>query len=198
MTPRHALGESTGTGTGPTPTPTTITVSPTPTSIASPTPTSVVSPTPTPVSTSAFSWEAEDGVVSGFTKATNANNVTYIYQPTSVSTPSQGGKAVYNFTLASPGTYVVRIVVNAPNVDANSLYVNVDSEPSDPTMISDITQLTGTTTFEARTLSWRGNGTFDNNQYVPEVFSLSAGTHQLIVRGREAKVLLDRISVEPY
>ena len=48
---------------------------------------------------------------------------------------------------------------------------------------------------EIRIVSWQGSGTYDNPQFVPKVFTLSAGTHQLVVRGREAGVLMDSISI---
>jgi len=49
--------------------------------------------------------------------------------------------------------------------------------------------------FETRTVSWRGSGTFTNDQYSPQVFSLSAGAHQLVVVGREAGVQLGQITI---
>ncbi len=49
-----------------------------------------------------------------------------------------------------------------------------------------------------RTVSWRGNGTFDNSQFVPQIFNLTAGPHQLIARGREANTFLQDLTVVPY
>jgi hypothetical protein len=103
-----------------------------------------------------------------------------------------GGRAAYNFTISIPGDYIISTVVNAPNEGANSFYVNIDSEPTDPTMIWDIPVTTG---FTNRIVSWRGKATASNSQYVPIVFTLSAGTHQLIVRGREANAQLKTITL---
>ena len=52
-------------------------------------------------------------------------------------------------------------------------------------------------TLTSRTVSWRGNGNGDpaSSQYSPKVFTLSAGTHQLIIRGREANTTLGTISI---
>src|SRR5206468_10135999 len=83
----------------------------------------------------------------------------------------------------------------AANDSANSLYVNIDAEPTDPTMIWDVPISTATT---AQTVSWRGSGTFDHNEFAPKVFSLGAGTHQLIVRGREANCQFGAITIVPY
>ena len=92
------------------------------------------------------------------------------------------GSAVYNFTVATAGGYTLNALVNAPNEGANSFYINIDAQPTDPIMIWDILVTSG---FQIETVAWRGNGTPDVDQFTPEVFTLSAGTHQLIVRGRE-------------
>ena len=74
--------------------------------------------------------------------------------------------------------------------------MNIDAEPTNPNMIWDVISLTSG--FQERNVSWRGSGTTDNNQFNPKIFTLSAGTHQLIIRGREPNVQLDRISIVPY
>jgi hypothetical protein len=119
----------------------------------------------------------------------------YIYQPTETDIAGSG-RAAYNFTITTAGNYVIQAMVDAPHSGANSFFLNIDAEPLDPSMISDITSFTSG--FELRTLSWRGNGTFDNNQFVPKVFSLTPGTHQLIIRGREANTLLQSIKILLY
>jgi len=106
-----------------------------------------------------------------------------------------GGRAVYAFSLASPGDYTVRAWVNAPTTSANSFFVNVDGEPTDPYMVWDVLPLTSG--FEARAISWRGNGTFDSNEFNPRVFTLASGAHTLVVIGREAGVALDRFEILP-
>jgi hypothetical protein len=72
--------------------------------------------------------------------------------------------------------------------------VNIDAEPIDPTMIWDISITTNTA---VRAVSWRGSGTFDNNEFAPKVFTLTAGPHQLVVRGREANCRLETIAIVP-
>ena len=54
-------------------------------------------------------------------------------------------------------------------------------------------------TLTSRIASWRGNGNSDpaSAQYSPKVFTLSAGTHQLIIRGREANTTWGAISIAP-
>jgi len=118
-----------------------------------------------------------------------------ISQPAYTSTPSAGGRAAYTFNISTAGDYVISAMVDAPNDAANSFFVNIDAEPTDPVMIWDIPLTSG---MAARTVSWRGNGTPTVNQFAPKVFTLSAGTHQLIVRGREGNCALGTITIERY
>ncbi len=117
-----------------------------------------------------------------------------ISQP-ALTTVSSGGRAAYNFTIVNAGDYTVSALVNAPNTAADSFFVNIDAEPTDPTMIWDVPLTSG---LEERVVSWRGNGTFDSAQFAPKVFNLSAGTHHLIVRGREGNCQLGAITIAPY
>ena len=48
-------------------------------------------------------------------------------------------------------------------------------------MIWDILPITSG--FEQRIVSWRGSGTANSDQFVPEVFGLSAGAHQVHFKG---------------
>jgi hypothetical protein len=140
-------------------------------------------PAPTEAS---LSFSAASGIVTSPFVVANG----YIYQPV-LTGATNGGQAVYNFVITNAGSYVIQALVNAPDTGANSFYVNIDAQPQDPTMIWDIPVTTG---FEQHAVSWRGNGTDTNNQFVPKVFSLSVGTHQLVVEGREANAQLEQIS----
>ena len=106
---------------------------------------------------------------------------------------TDGGLAVYGFTVPSAGNYKITVNVNAPDDGANSIFVNVDAEPADPSMIWDIPVTSG---FQDRTVAWRGNGTFDANEFSPKLFALTAGTHKLMIRGRERGVQLNQISIK--
>ena len=107
---------------------------------------------------------------------------------------TNGGQAVYIFNVTNAGNYIVSAMVIAPNEGENSLYVNIDAEPTDPLMIWDIPVCSVLTN---ATVSWRGNGNGDpaSSQYIPKVFALSAGTHQLIIVGREANTTLGTITI---
>jgi Abnormal spindle-like microcephaly-assoc'd, ASPM-SPD-2-Hydin/NHL repeat len=134
---------------------------------------------------------ATSGVVTGPFVISNA----FIYQPTETGV-ANGGRAAYDFTVAAAGNYLIRALVDAPNEGANSFFLNIDAEPLDPYMTWDIEPITFG--FDQRPVSWRGNGTFDHNQFVPVVFNLTSGAHQLIIRGREAYTLLQSVTVLPY
>jgi len=134
---------------------------------------------------------ATSGVVTAPFIVTN----DYIYQPFQTTVVAAAGRAAYNFAVTNAGAYVLQTVVSAPNDAANSFYVNIDAEPQDPAMIWDIPITSG---FASRMVSWRGTGTFDTNEFVPKVFNLAPGSHQLIIRGREANALLQSVRVTGY
>jgi len=132
-------------------------------------------------------FEAEAGLISAPFAVTNGS----ISQPMETGL-SSGGRAVYAFEITEPGIYAIQALINAPTDAANSLFFNVDAEPQDPFMIWDIPVTSG---FEWRTAAWRGNGTFDKSEFVQKSFSLSQGTHRLVIIGREPKLAIDRIRV---
>ncbi len=115
-----------------------------------------------------------------------------------ISQPSQtelagGGKAIFKFTVAKAGNYVIQAVVNAPDEDSNSFFLNIDAQPEDPLMIWDVNVTKG---FEERIVSWRGNGDSGSDEFAPKRFTLTAGEHQLIIVGREP-AQLKSVSIRP-
>jgi hypothetical protein len=104
-----------------------------------------------------------------------------------------GGRAIFNFSVAKDGDYVIQAVVNAPDEDSNSFYLNIDAQPEDPLMIWDIAVTKG---FEERIVSWRGSGDDSSDEFVPKRFKLTAGAHQLIIVGREA-AQLKSVAIRP-
>ena len=93
-----------------------------------------------------------------------------------------GGKAVFTFTIAKAGDYVIHAMVDAPGEDSNSFYLNIDAPPQDPVMIWDIDVTKG---FEERIVSWRGKGEPESDEFAPKIFKLTAGEHKLFIVGRE-------------
>ncbi len=138
-------------------------------------------------SLSNLTFEAENGILSGPFIVTNG----CIYQ-TVASGVSDGGRAEYDFVITNTGDYIVQGIIDAPKFGQNSFYVNIDAEPQDPQMIWFSTI---TTNFDTRAVSWMGAGTCTSPQFSTPVFHLSAGSHQLIVRGRVPFAKLDRVSL---
>jgi len=132
---------------------------------------------------------ATSGAITAPFFATNG----YISQ-TNETTVTTGGRAAFNFAVSTAGNYVIQTKVNAPDGGANSFFVNINAEPQNPNMIWDVPTTVG---FEKRTVSWRGNG-ITNSEFVPKVFALTTNQQQLIIRGREADVQLQSITIVPW
>lgn len=110
--------------------------------------------------------------------------------------PSTSQQYSYQFSVPTTGDYIVKGVVNAPDDGHNSFLFDIDNSPQEPTQVWDIINLTNE--FEERFVSLRGNGTFDNNQFDPKVFNLSAGDHTLYIVGREPGTQLQQLRLESY
>lgn len=122
----------------------------------------------------------------------------FVLKDGAIAQPSQtevagGGKAVFTVTVARTGDYVIHAMVDAPNEDENSFYLNFDAMPEDPLMVWDMTVTKG---FEERIVSWRGSGDQDSDEFIPKVFKLTAGEHKLIIVGREP-AKLQSVSLRP-
>jgi len=179
-----------GSGGLPVPTPTSTpspSVAPSPTPSATATPTATAAPSASPMAGLSFGSTAGD-ISDPFT--TNSDNT--VSQSAETVDPTQGGKAAYTFNIDNAGDYVVAAYVDAPSLGNNSFFVNIDSEPTDPIMIWDVPVTSG---LEQRTVSWRGNGTDVTSQFDPKVFTLTKGSHQLIIRGREAGTKIQQIII---
>jgi hypothetical protein len=106
---------------------------------------------------------------------------------------ARSGRATYIFNVDTTGSYVVKALVNARDDSQNSVYVAIDAQPTAPLNIWDVDVTKG---FEERTVSWRGSGTYDDSEFDPVIFSLTAGEHTLVLAGREANTRIDRIWLE--
>jgi hypothetical protein len=118
----------------------------------------------------------------------------YFYLPGDQAELTNGGKAVFNFTITNTGNYVIETLVNADDESTNSFFVNIDAQPEDPDMIWDIEVTSG---FEKRLVNWRGNGDSSTDQFTPKIFNLPAGAHQLVIIGRESGTLLKSLTIRP-
>jgi len=131
-----------------------------------------------------LSFDSTSGaIVAPFT----INLANTISQSVETLDPATAGRAVYEFGVTNAGDYIVSINVDAPSDGANSISVNIDADPTSSAMIWDIPLTSGP---QNQTVTWRGSG-----GVAPQVWSLSAGTHQLIILGREAGVVIGRIAI---
>jgi hypothetical protein len=137
-----------------------------------------------------LSFAAPEGTVtSPFTVASDNT----IAQVVTTIDPAAGGLAAYNFNITVPNRYAVLINVDAPADDANSFFVNIDAEPVSPNMIWDVPLTSGLTN---QLVTWRGSGAVGGSQ-APQAWFLSAGSHQLIIRGREERTRFSRVTLVP-
>jgi hypothetical protein len=107
---------------------------------------------------------------------------------------TNGGTAVFTFSVATAGNYMFETLVNAPDENSNSFFVNVDGQPEDPDMVWDVDVTMG---FQKRVMNWRGNGDSTTDQFTPKRFALTAGTHKLIIVGREPDTQLKSVTILP-
>jgi len=155
---------------------------------------------------SAFAQDAKNNVAAvesmGETLPASAAVVTaplvltndYIFLPGDQAELTNGGSAIFNFTITNAGDYVFETVINAPDESSNSFFVNVDAQPEDPDMIWDMDVTMG---FEKRLINWRGNGDSMTDQFSPKRFTLAAGAHKLIIIGREPDAHLKSLTIRP-
>lgn len=152
---------------------------------------SVLAGTPAPKH-AAPAAEAKDQPAGPVMSAADAKlTAPLVLKDGAISQPAQtelteGGKAVFTFSVKETGNYVIHAVVNAPAEDANSFFLNIDAPPEDPLMIWDMEVTTG---FQERVVSWRGTGDANYDEFSPKVFKLTAGEHKLCVVGREPTFL---------
>jgi hypothetical protein len=147
-------------------------------------------PTPTPAPPSELAWGAGAGTIS----APFAVSGGLVSQSIQTVDPAAGGRAAYGFSISEPGDYVVKAMVDAPSDGSNSFFVNIGGEPIGDAMVWDIDLTQG---IQERTVSWRGAGLSGQSEFVPKVFRLPAGTHELVIRGREADTRLSSLRLVP-
>ena len=134
-----------------------------------------------------LTFEAESGVLTGPFIVSNG----YICQVIQTNLAG-GGRATYDFIVTNAGNYVIRALVKAPSFGARCLYVNIDAEPVDS---SSIWAVPIGLDFNSRFVSWLGTSNCLSPQFNPKIFNLAAGSHQIIVRGKDPNVELDQISL---
>ena len=149
--------------------------------------------------TPAYIWmEAEEGMLSGSMQQAvdqGASNGAYVWLSAghSATRKPEGGKGVYTFEITEPGDYVIWGRVIAPAHNANSFFVALDgnepfiwdTEGPDPKNM-------------AHSWSWdvvHARPDSDAALGVPMAYRLEAGSHRIVIKGREKGTRLDRLLV---
>ena len=146
--------------------------------------------TPLPPLMPALTWEVEAmQIVSPFISGGGL-----VSQSSETTDPTLGGSAQARFTIPTDGGYHIKMRVDAANASSDSIFIDVDAEPTSPTAIWDVLPLT--TGVQERTVGWRGNGGPSTPETPIKSWNLTAGVHTLYIRGREASMELDYITVE--
>jgi hypothetical protein len=138
-------------------------------------------------------FEAESGAItSPLQKASDASAsggqfITVAAGNNSQTTPPTTGRATYDFSVNTPGTYKVWGRVMAPTNSDDSFWVSMDGGAF--VKWNDIFNRAGGTTWK-----WDDVRNSDNSNAVV-TFNLGTGSHQLVVAYREDGAKLDRILV---
>src|ERR1039458_930764 len=97
----------------------------------------------------------------------------YIHLESEMADVAAGGKAVFHFSITNAGDYQIESVVNAPDENANSFFVNMDAQPTDPDMVWDIEPTSG---FEKRLVNGAVTGMRTTASLFPRRSSLGRAT----------------------
>ena len=133
-------------------------------------------------------FEAAEGLVTKPFTITNG----FLYQPVATLGVTNGGRVSYSFNLTNAGAYVIQALVNAPDGNEHSFYVNMDAEPRDENMVWSLPVTAG---FEERFIIWRNDELGFSDRPACKVFPLTQGEHQLIIRGKGANTQLSHLVI---
>ena len=141
-----------------------------------------------------LAWEAEDGVLTGFTILDDygASGGQYIAAPNGTGNqfggPHNDYKASYCVTISEPGNYRINARIKAPTHSDDSFYVRIDGAPT----IGHYWDLPVTTLFTEDYVADSNNPVRD-----PLEVYLTAGSHIIDVFRREDGAGLDKLEMEP-
>jgi hypothetical protein len=105
----------------------------------------------------------------------------------------EAGSVTYALSVTAAGTYKIVAKVYAASDAYDSYYFSIDGAQLD---IWDYT-LANNNAWIEDDLAKRGTGSTDAPQYNPYVFSLSAGNHILMLKGRELEAKVDYFYLVP-
>ena len=132
----------------------------------------------------------------------NAATQATVTSPMSIKTDTQGiqyistsnrdgGKATFTVNVTTAGTYVIWGKVLSPNANTDSFYVSVDGGAED---VYDTAEGKWSSQWQWTTVNGRG-GTSTPGSIPQRQFQLTAGTHTITIRGRDAGTGLSDILI---
>jgi hypothetical protein len=127
-------------------------------------------------------FEAEAGTVVSPMKRYTDSSVTYV-----ASTSKRHGSVSFDFSITEPGNYIIWARHLSPNGGHDSFFVSMDGIEAD----YQTTDTWSTNWQWTRVNLETSTGTTTD----PRVFNLSAGTHSLTLRGKEAHCPLDKLII---
>lgn len=98
---------------------------------------------------------------------------------------TNGGRAVYTFTIDYPNEYAVFLVTETPGGDGGSVFVNIDAEPNVADTKCHFPFSDGFATNLVQNPSKAG----------PRWFPLAKGNHEIVLRGCDANVKIRELRV---
>jgi hypothetical protein len=133
--------------------------------------------------------EAEQAQVLSFDKVADANVAGGYFVETATNNT---GSASFVFNITTPGDYILKARRLSPNTADDSFFVGLSDEPAanKDCYILDTGVYTSCTW---TTVSRRGNGTFDNNEFQPLVFNILVGEQTFTFCGRDSNTRLDQL-----
>lgn len=111
---------------------------------------------------------------------------SYIIYNSETLDPASAGLARYTLNVERSGTYVLKMLVDAPTTSSNSMFVGIGSSTLTTAQLWSITPTSG---FQSRAVIYP-------NQTSNHVFNLSAGSHTLTIAGRERGLKIDSVWLE--
>ncbi|MFQ5822511.1 MAG: Ig-like domain-containing protein [bacterium] len=136
--------------------------------------------------------EAESGILTAPMQIAAdplASNGNYIWVPVGAGT---NGVAEYSFDVPTDDTYVIWGRVIAPNGSEDSFFISMDGGPD---VLWDVLQGLWQSDWTWDQVSDRGTGSSLNPEFDPKLFQLTAGTHNLKIKQRDAGTKIDKIII---
>lgn len=132
-------------------------------------------------------WDAADAAICSPFLINGGGKVT---QSVTTTDPATGGRLALSFTVTTTDDFTISASIKTPADDSNSCFIDVDSEPTTGAIWDAV--INGGS-FVNQFAAWTRVSPAQN----PKVWHLTAGTHTLIVRGREGDMEFSSFTLTP-